>query len=167
VDRPSPRSPGRSFRDGERAEVNDAESNAGTLETNSARQGKRVRGSPIIGNALDKARDPARFILRYYREHGPVVSHQAVQCRLHCAGRGRSAIAHEMCCASKNHKSARSCLTLSDSVTKSIRAEFSIQIRYRQVKSHLSVEHVLEGPPVAPTDAQAAGGRATGYRFIC
>jgi hypothetical protein len=51
--------------------VNDAESNAATPESNSVRQGKRVRGSPIIGNALDKARDPARFFLRYYREHGP------------------------------------------------------------------------------------------------
>jgi hypothetical protein len=42
------------------------------MESNSVRQGERVRGLPIIGNALDKTRDPARFFLRCYREHGPV-----------------------------------------------------------------------------------------------
>ncbi|HEU0198210.1 MAG TPA: cytochrome P450 [Nevskiaceae bacterium] len=32
----------------------------------------RVRGLPMLGNALDMARDPAAFFLKCYREYGPV-----------------------------------------------------------------------------------------------
>jgi cytochrome P450 len=31
-----------------------------------------VRGLPVLGNALDLARDPARFFVRCYQKHGPV-----------------------------------------------------------------------------------------------
>jgi hypothetical protein len=31
-----------------------------------------VRGLPVLGSALEMAKDPARFFVRCYREHGPV-----------------------------------------------------------------------------------------------
>lgn len=41
-------------------------------ETAPARQIPLVKGRPVVGNALELAKDPARFFARAYQEHGPV-----------------------------------------------------------------------------------------------
>lgn len=43
-----------------------------TVESATLKTPQRVRGIPVIGNALAMARDPAKFFVDCYREYGPV-----------------------------------------------------------------------------------------------
>ena len=43
-----------------------------TVESATLKTPQRVRGIPVIGNALAMAKDPAKFFVDCYREYGPV-----------------------------------------------------------------------------------------------
>jgi cytochrome P450 len=62
-----------------------------------------VAGLPIIGNALGMAKDPARFFVRCYREHGPVF-------RVRLMGRTCTVIAGADAANFLNTREGRECL---------------------------------------------------------